>query len=296
VVVVLDCDVPWIPNLHPIDDRAKVIHIGDDPLFGRYPMRSFRADLAIAGDSAATLAALDEALSETAAERHEATEARRARLAAHREELEDATRRLRESAGAAITPAWVAHCLGRLKGADDLVVAEPNFPIALLDFPEPRGYFGTSPAGGLGWALGAALGAKLAAPERRVIAAVGDGSYMFGNPTPAHFVSAALGLPTLTIILNNRMWASVRRATLSLYPDGAAAKANRAPLTYLEPAPDYERVVEASGGYGEKVERPDELLAALARALAAVDQEGRQAVLNVLTEYPDDQAVQDARR
>ena len=48
------------------------------------------------------------------------------------------------------------------------------------------------------------------------------------------------------------MWAAVREATLGLYPDGAAAKSNHAPLTYLEPAPEYQLIVEASGGYGEK--------------------------------------------
>ena len=298
VVVALDCDVPWIPKLHPIEADAKVIHVGADPLFARYPMRSFRADLAITASSATTLAALEGALSEAAAEQGDAIEARRAHLAQHRAALDEAKRRLSASAAraAAITPARVADCLNAHKGPTDIIVTETNLPLALIDFSEPGGHFGTSPAGGLGWGLGAALGAKLAAPERRVIAVVGDGSYMFGNPTPAHLVAAALGLPTLTVILNNRMWAAVRRATLSLYPEGAAAKANRAPLTYLEPAPEYQRVVEASGGYGEKVERPDDLPAALERALAAVDDEGRQAVLNVLTEYSDADAVRDARR
>jgi acetolactate synthase-1/2/3 large subunit len=179
--------------------------------------------------------------------------------------------------------------------ADDILITETSLPMGLFDLTRPGSYFGTSPAGGLGWGLGAAIGVKLGAPERRVIGVAGDGSYMFGNPTPAHFVSAALDAPTLTVILNNRMWGAVRRATLSMYPDGAAAKANRAPLTYLEPAPDYERVVEASGGHGEKVERAADLPDALSRALAAVDG-GQQAVLNVLTEYADADAVKDAKR
>ena len=119
---------------------------------------------------------------------------------------------------------------------------------------------------------------------------------IFANPTPAHFVAAALGLPTLTVILNNRMWAAVRRATLSLYPGGAAAESNRAALTYLEPAPDYEMIVRASGGYGERVERVEDLPAAFARGLHAIEAEKRPAVLNVLTEYSDSDAVADAKR
>jgi acetolactate synthase-1/2/3 large subunit len=118
---------------------------------------------------------------------------------------------------------------------------------------------------------------------------------MFGNPTPAHLVSAAMGLPTLTIIVNNRMWGAVRRATLGIYPDGAAAKAAIPAFTQLEPAPAYERVVEASGGYGERVEKAADLPGALERALHAVELENRQAVLNVLVHYSDETARRDAR-
>jgi acetolactate synthase-1/2/3 large subunit len=92
------------------------------------------------------------------------------------------------------------------------------------------------------------------------------------------------------------MWGAVRRATLSVYPDGAAAKVNRAPLTYLEPAPAYEMIVAASGGHGERVERIADLPGAFRRALHAVEVEKRAAVLNVITEYTDRDAVADARR
>ncbi len=116
-----------------------------------------------------------------------------------------------------------------------------------------------------------------------VITAVGDGAYIFGNPTSAHMVGRALDLPTLTVIFNNKMWGAVSRSTKSMYADGFAAKSNRPPLTHLEPAPDYEMIVQASGGYGERVDEPDALLPALERAVSVVKDEGRQAVLNVIT-------------
>jgi acetolactate synthase-1/2/3 large subunit len=59
-------------------------------------------------------------------------------------------------------------------------------------------------------------------------------------------------------------------------------RANRMPLTSLEPAPRYETIVEASGGYGERVEAADELPAALKRAIDAIRREKRQALLNVV--------------
>ena len=296
LIVVLDCDVPWIPQLYEVNPEARVVHIGADPLFARYPMRSFRSDLAITGEARLTLEALDRALGGGAAAKH--IEARRKRLAKFRADL-DAHREAARAAppkGAVSTGAWVASCLHAARKPGDILVAETAFPVGLIDFEEPGGFVGTSPAGGLGSGLGAALGLKLGRPDARIIAVVGDGSYMFGNPTPAHFVSAAYDLPTLTVILNNRMWAAVRRATLGLYPDGAAAKSNRAPLTYLEPAPEYHKIVEASGGYGEKVERAGELPGALERALRVVEEEGRQAVLNVLTEYSDADAKRDAAK
>lgn len=292
LILVLECDVPWVPKLYDVPDDARVVHLGADPLFERYPMRSFRADLAIAAAPGLALKALDAAVGDSG------------NVAGRRAEIEglQAIRQDRRAAAVAAAPTgastapWIAACLNQVKRDDDIIVTEAPFPVGLLDLPQPGTFFGTSTAGGLGWGLGAALGLKLGAPERRVIAAVGDGAYIFGNPTPAHFVAAANGLPTLTIILNNRMWAAVRRATLSLYPDGEAARSNRAPLTYLEPSPEYHKIIEASGGYGEKVEDPADLPAALARALAVVDDEKRPAVLNVITEYSDQDALRDAKR
>jgi hypothetical protein len=55
---------------------------------------------------------------------------------------------------------------------------------------------GTLLAGELGFAMDAGLGAKLAAPKREVIVTCGNGSYMFGNPVPYHYVARAESLPT----------------------------------------------------------------------------------------------------
>jgi acetolactate synthase-1/2/3 large subunit len=150
-----------------------------------------------------------------------------------------------------------------------------------MTFARPGGYFSHTLAGGLGWGLPAALGAQLADRDRLVIAAVGDGSYMFANPVACHQVGEALGLPVLTVVFNNGVWNAVRKSTRAVYPDGHAARSNRMPLASLEPSPAYEKIIEASGGYGERVETADELPAALERALHAVRQEKRQALLNV---------------
>jgi acetolactate synthase-1/2/3 large subunit len=151
-----------------------------------------------------------------------------------------------------------------------------------LRLTKPGTYFQQSSAGGLGWGLGAALGAKLAEPERFVVAAIGDGSYMFGNPTPAHFIARAHDLPVLFVVANNGGWGSVRNETETMYATGANRRTNRMPLAALEPSPDFEKVIEASGGYGERVKAPEDLAPALERAAHVVRVERRQALVNVL--------------
>jgi acetolactate synthase-1/2/3 large subunit len=78
------------------------------------------------------------------------------------------------------------------------------------------------------------------------------------------------------------MWDAVRRATLGIYPQGEAARSNNPPLIDVDELPASEQVCAAAGGYGERVEVPAELPAALDRAVHAVTVEKRQALLNVI--------------
>ena len=57
-ILVLESDVPWFPQLSRPKPEARVIHVAVDPLFSRYPVRGFPADLALAGAPRLTLAAL----------------------------------------------------------------------------------------------------------------------------------------------------------------------------------------------------------------------------------------------
>jgi acetolactate synthase-1/2/3 large subunit len=202
--------------------------------------------------------------------------------ARNRERREAARAAARAGDTSPMSAGWVSHCLDQVKDEDAILFNELGADPSVLTFAQPATYFSHSLAGGLGWGLPAALGAKLACPERLVIAAVGDGSYMFANPVACHQVSEALGLPVLTIVFNNGVWNAVRKSTEAVYPDGHAVRANRMPLTSLEPAPRYEMIAQASGGYGERVETAGDLPAALERALHAVKRDQRQALLNVV--------------
>ena len=298
-ILVLDCDVPWIPSLHKLNPDAKVIHLGADPLYENYPVRGFQCDLGIRGSAGTSIPMLEEAMASREKSAQARIDSRRSKIAGIKGDQAAANQARIEkiaSGTAAMDNAWVAHCLDQLKQDDDILVSESQLALGNLSLRDPGSFFGTSPSGGLGWGLGASLGAKLGQKDKRVFCVVGDGSYMFGNPTPAHFVSAAYELPTLTVIMNNKMWGSVRKATLGLYPDGAASSSNQAPLTYLDPAPEYHKIVQASDGYGEEVSDPNDLQAALERGIKAVEVDKRQAVINVHTTYDDEAAKADAVR
>ena len=185
-----------------------------------------------------------------------------------------------------MSPAWITHCLDQVKGQDAVVIKESPLTFEHMRFTKPGTMFSVGAAGGLGWGLGTALGVKAAAPDQLVIATCGDGAYMFGNPVPAHYVSAAEKLPILTVVFNNAMWGAVKRNTREVYPDGYAAKSNREPLTYFDPALRFEKAVEVADGYGECVEDPAKLPAAIERAMKAIEVEKRQALLNVVCRGP----------
>jgi acetolactate synthase-1/2/3 large subunit len=282
LIIVLEHDVPWMPSSEQPKAGARIAHIGEDPAYLRYPMRSFPSDLSITAGSAAALIALDAAIERAKPDKAKIeTRARRiaARAKARREKLAK-----QAEPGDRITKAYLSRCMADAIGPDAILVSEYWTELDHCPREKPGTFFGTSPAGGLGWGFGCALGIKLAAPERFVVAALGDGSYIFNNPTACHWVADAQKLPVLTIIANNSRYGAVRGATLSMFQDGAAGRDDGRFLADLSPSPAYEKIVEAHGGHGERVEKPADLPKALARARDAV-LGGRQALLNVICPY-----------
>jgi acetolactate synthase I/II/III large subunit len=286
VILVIESDAPWFPGQATPKQDAKVIQLGLDPLFSRYPIRGFAADLVIPGEVATALTALADEL-----ERRVPESAVRPRFDYWRgqhDHLQAAWRSAAEGDGQdrPISPEWLSRCVGEVVDETTTVVNEYSLVPHQLGLTRPGSYFRSSPASGLGWGLGAALGLKLAAPEQTVICGVGDGAYIFGAPTAAHWVSRAYDLPVLFVIVNNQAWGAVKQATLSVHPDGWAIGQDNFPLTGLDPSPEYARIVEAHGGYGERVDDPAEIRPALQRALRAVREEKRQALLDVRCRQP----------
>ena len=137
----------------------------------------------------------------------------------------------------------------------------------------------------LGWALGAALGAKLAAPDRRTVALVGDGAFVYGCPTSALWAADKHNIPFLTVIFNNQTHFATKRAMLGAYPQSVAQETNNFVGMELFPSPEYSVLAESCRAYGEKVEDPADVAAALRRGIERVDG-GQAAVIDVRLQRP----------
>jgi acetolactate synthase-1/2/3 large subunit len=284
VILVVDCDVPWYPSVVKPSASTAVVQVGIDPLYHQYPIRGFPSDLTIQGEPAVILSELARVLRDHPRRDFDAIRTRQKKL----KEMHD--RLITQSEGAAHKVAtekpldfeWVSYQVNRILDDHSIVLNELDLSLTQVRRRKPGTYFSVSHAGYLGWGVGAALGVKLASPESTVVATVGDGCYLFSVPSACHYVSAAHELPILVIIFNNQGWGAVRRATRSLHPEGWAALSEQFPLGNFAPLGHYEKICEAFGGYGERVEKPEEIGPALERALNVVQKEKRQAVLNMI--------------
>ncbi|MBL4598406.1 MAG: thiamine pyrophosphate-requiring protein [Rhizobiaceae bacterium] len=282
VVLVLDSLAPWWPDMHKLADGAKVIHMGPDPLFSRYPVRNFQSDISIAGENSLTIPALITAMENLD---HDST-ANKKRLDALTLASNATRKTLLEKASArnaaGITKEWVSLCLGKaLEGKTSTVFSELGTKLGFIERTERNSWFQEPHSGGLGWSFPAALGAQLAEPERICIATLGDGSYMFANPTACHQIAEALELPVLIVILNNEEWGAVRASVDGVYPKGYASKSNDMPLTSLKPSPDFTLTAKASRAWTKEVTSPDDVMDALSEAIEVVQTEKRCALLNI---------------
>ncbi|MDG1745933.1 MAG: thiamine pyrophosphate-requiring protein [Planktomarina sp.] len=277
LIIVLDSDTPWIEATNAPGPETIVVHIGPDPHFARMPVRGFRTDLAISSDSVEAILALDrEAWAPSAAlQRSKA-------LAQSATQRRDAAE-VKAKAGDTnpMSAEWISHCVSEIMDEEAVAFSELGLLPAYMTLKGPNRLFNNVHAGGLGWAMPAALGAQLMRPDRLTIACMGDGSYMFANPVACHQIAEALRLPILTIIKNNAMWNAVRRSVVNGYPDGSAAMSNTVPLTSLEPLPDFAAIARASRAHAERIEDGRELPAALQRAVGIIRTEKRQVLLDL---------------
>jgi acetolactate synthase I/II/III large subunit len=285
VILVINSLAPWWPDKVKLRKDVKVIHLGPDPLFTRTPVRNFQANVTLVGETAPSLQALIAAMAECRRDEAEIATRRATITAVSAQNRAAVLAQAEAGKRGPMTKDWVSLCLGRaIKGRKASIYHELGCPLLPLDLDQHLGYFQEPHSGGLGWGFPAALGAQLADRERLVFATMGDGSYMFANPTVCHQIAEALALPVIVLVLNNEEWGAVRSSVQGLYKQGLAARSNDVPLTSLRPSPDFTRSAEASRAYTETVTQGADLPAALERAVRVATEEKRQVLLNIAIE------------
>jgi acetolactate synthase-1/2/3 large subunit len=115
------------------------------------------------------------------------------------------------------------------------------------------------------------LAAKLRYPERQVLTTMGDGSA--GLNIMEFNTALRFDLPIIMVVSNDCSWGMIRHSQNAAYGPGRLVGCELGDVAY-------EKVVEALGGYGERVERAAEIRPALERAFAS----GKPACLNVFTD------------
>jgi acetolactate synthase-1/2/3 large subunit len=143
-----------------------------------------------------------------------------------------------------------------------------TWPNRFMHFGEKQDFLGPT-NGAMGYAVPAAIGAKITHPERAVIGFVGDGGFLMTGQEIAtafhHSVNPVI------LVFNNQMYGTIRMYQERTYPHRVSGTA----LTN----PDFAKFIEAFGGHGEIVETTEQLVPAVKRALAS----GKPAVVEVRT-------------
>jgi len=285
LILAIDCDLPWIPaRVRPKPD-CRVFVVDSDPLKNSIPVWYINAERFMLADSYTAIRQLSGELERNS----ELLD--RAMIEARREKIHEIHRAQRESwkqsavcAQGYITPEFLTACVNEVIDDDTVVLNETITDRGATDRLLPRNKPGTLFGNGgssLGWHGGAAIGMKLACPERDIVALTGDGTYIFSCPTAVHWMAAKYNAPFMTVIYNNQGWNAPKQITTKQHSDGHAVKADKFWSKLDHPA-RLDLVAEAAGGaFAKTVSDPGELRQVLQEGREAVEN-GRSAVINVM--------------
>jgi acetolactate synthase-1/2/3 large subunit len=283
LVFVLDSSKPWYPPEKGAPENAKIIIANREPVQEKLDYWNYPSDILVTTDTAKLLPELlpliestDEGVSVS-------------RSAKHKEWREGWRDKVRSGAEKKpIDPFWLCYNIDQIIPNDAVITQETivhgSITSNLISDSEDRILLHAlnANAGGLGTGLGTALGAKLAEPDRLVVSLMGDGGYNY-NPAMAAFgVAQEYDLPILAIIFDNAKYRSMQRNIDSHYPDGWHREAPEM-FNEITPSPDYVSQIESFGGYGERVEDPQEIASALHNGVDAVNS-GSTALIDVVLE------------
>ncbi|KAM0100156.1 hypothetical protein ACP6JE_005217 [Aspergillus fumigatus] len=285
VILVMDCDVPWVPTAGKPADGTKIFHLDVDPLKQQMPVFFMQATRRYKVSCELALQQLNTYLDKQSLDRvkyAEAFDARAARYRRWRQSLRDLEV---PSPEGIVTVPYLSSRLRQHLPDDTVIVIEAvtnAIPIIHhLNLTKPGSLYGSG-AGGLGWGGGAALGVKMARRDSFICAIVGDGTYLFSQMESVYWIARRYDVPFLLVVLNNSGWNAPKVSTLLVHSDGLASKSNRGDMNLsFEPSPDYPGIAAAAGNaWGATVTKTDQVDSTLKKAVETV-QGGRCAVVEV---------------
>lgn len=273
-VLAIEHPVPWIPFREQPAPSTWIGAVGTDPLQSEIPVYEFPASLRLQVDPGRFLMGLHEAMRRCA--RPVDRERARQRVSSWEGRVQRASPPRRSGRPTADD---VATGLGAVIGAESQVCWE-IVDLSALPRSQPGTLFEKG-GSSLGWAIGAAVGARLASSDRPTVAVTGDGGYLMGSPASTLWLQQQLDAPVLTVVVNNQGHRTGTRAVREDYPHGYAVAEGRYPGGALEPSPDHAAHARSQGAFGVQVTDAAVLVEGLRRAREAVEHERIPAVVDV---------------
>jgi acetolactate synthase-1/2/3 large subunit len=281
-LLVIETVVPWQPASFNPDPSTRVVRLAIDPIERMTPIYEFPSDLSMTADPVkAVPALLEELRSLMTADQKRRCQTRLERYRTEGQQNLDAAIEAarRDGAKGIISPRYLSYQIGQTLEPEAIVTHELVDP-SMFNRSVPGTLIGTG-GSSIGWAAPAAIGVKVAAGDRPVVACIGDGSWMFGNPQVTAWGSAFHKAPVLFIVWNNRGYRTGTSEVLRSYPEGYSARERDLTGGWFDPCPNYSGEAAASGAHGEKVTDPGQVGPAIRRALEAIERDRVPAVLDM---------------
>ncbi|KAH0496055.1 hypothetical protein TgHK011_003438 [Trichoderma gracile] len=285
VILVLDCDVPWIPTRCKPSPDAVIYHIDADPLKQRIPLFYIESEARFLADSLTAVTQILEDLrtgeASTLLATKNQTAAEEVRCQSYVAKLERIAEAAEPFSDNSFGTGYLSKVLRSVCPEDTIWAVEAVTNTGFIHDnlrPTLPGSWVNCGGGGLGWSGGGALGMKLAADAEGkgqfVCQIVGDGTYLFSVPSSVYWISKRYKIPILTIVLNNNGWNAPRKSYMLIHPAGEAAEATNEEMNIsFHPPPDYAGIAAAAGAgdiFALKVTKADDLEAVLRDAVAKV--------------------------
>jgi thiamine pyrophosphate-dependent acetolactate synthase large subunit-like protein len=148
---------------------------------------------------------------------------------------------------------------------------------------------GRTSGAALGWGVGAAVGVKIAQPNKQVICLQGDGGFMFGSQPMALWTMSRYQIPVTTVIYNNRCYNETRERAFS--ENGRQAQTGTDMMSYLgDPNVDFVKLAGAFGVPGEQISSAAQIQPAMKRAARAAE-EGKPYLIDALVSQTSSESV-----